>query len=67
MKITTTRSQGFEVGEILQTESLDRRKWKRLLYWLLRRPPPRIRKMYRITDVTNSTSLEVRENKTLRF
>jgi hypothetical protein len=57
--ITCAGAHSLETGDTFSMELLDKRQWKRFVFWLLRRPPPKIRKYFKVTGEISSTSVAV--------
>jgi len=57
--ITTDCAHGHNIGDMLLIYKPDRRWWRRLLHWLLRRPPPTIAQKFEVKSVASSTTFEV--------
>lgn len=54
-KITTSTSHGFQPGDTIRMTVPDRRWWRRLLFWMLRRGEPTIDKTCRVTATSETT------------
>ena len=59
--ITSSKTQGFEVGDRLVIITLDRRWWMRLWHFVMRKPAPLIHEYMTVSGVTSDTTLNVQE------
>jgi hypothetical protein len=63
--LTYRSTSQLREGHRISIDEPDRRWWKRVLHFLLRRPPPVVRRLYRVTAVSSSSEIKVAELKNL--
>ena len=54
-KITTTTPHGYQPGDIITMTVPDRRWWRRLMFWLLRRGTPMREQTMHVTAASETT------------
>lgn len=55
MLTITSFNHDLKVGDVVSMEVPDRRMWRRVLYWLLRRDPPMVRRELRVLESSETT------------
>lgn len=47
-ELTFASPHSLMAGDLISMDVPDRRRWKRLLYWILRRDPPTVRRYFTV-------------------
>jgi hypothetical protein len=59
--LTYSSTSQLREGDRISMDEPDRRWWRRVMHFLLRRPPPVLRRFYRVTGVNLSSEIKVTE------